>query len=306
MGKRPLPWYRSYHPSGDMSVLRLRTVEEILLVALSAVCSGCAGAGSPSSGAPGHPPERIISLSPTVTETLFEIGAGDALIGRTQWGNFPPEADAVPSVGDGLNPNIEVLVARQPDLVIFYPSAMNGAAMRRLTDLGIATSVLRTDRLSDVVTVTRELGRLTGHTDSADVLAVRFQNRIDSLSNTRLELDVTVLILAWWDPPIAIGHASFQHEMVEIAGAHNIFSDIRKPSAQVSIEEIASRDPELVIVFGRDDIPEFVTRPEWQVVEAVKNRRLLVFNGSEFARPSLRIPAAIAKIRLELERMTGR
>src|SRR3989442_10351649 len=108
-----------------------------------------------------RPARRIVSLSPTVTELLFALGAGDRVVGRTTWCDYPPAARAVPSVGDGLNPNIEAVSARHPDLVVLYRSTLDETAARQLERLGVAAVVLRQDRLEDVAPRARLLGRPT-------------------------------------------------------------------------------------------------------------------------------------------------
>src|SRR5213594_3879684 len=86
------------------------------------------------------PARRIVSLLPSFTEILFAIGAGDRLVGRTTWCDYPPAALAVPSVGDGMPPNIEAVAARQPDLVVLYNAGPNVAAAQQLERIGIRTS----------------------------------------------------------------------------------------------------------------------------------------------------------------------
>src|SRR2546429_6851705 len=85
------------------------------------------------------PARRIVSLLPSFTEILFAIGAGDRLVGRTSWCDYPPEARAVPSVGDGMPPSVEAVAARRPDLVVLYPSGPNGTAAEQLERPGIPT-----------------------------------------------------------------------------------------------------------------------------------------------------------------------
>jgi ABC-type Fe3+-hydroxamate transport system substrate-binding protein len=103
-----------------------------------------------------------------------------------------------------------------------------------------------------------------------------------------------VLILAWDQPPMTIGKGSFQDELVSRAGGRNIFADIAAPSAPVSLEAIAARNPDAVLTTSAT--PAFVGRPEWRVVRAVRERRLVVMQGSEFSRPSPRAPAAIERL----------
>ncbi len=110
----------------------------------------------------GPPARRIVSLLPSFTEILFAIGAGDRVVGRTTWCDYPPAALAVPSVGDGMPPNIEAVAARKPDLVVLYNSGPNVIAAQQLERIGIRTVLLDMNRLEDLGPATRTLGRLTG------------------------------------------------------------------------------------------------------------------------------------------------
>src|SRR5439155_1309880 len=123
------------------------------------------------------PARRIVSLSPAVTELLFALGAGDWVVGRTTWCDYPPAARAVPSVGDGLNPNLEAVAARRPDLVILYRSALNETAAQQLARLGIAAAVVRQDRLEDLARAAGLVATLTGRGAAGASLA----RGIDSL-----------------------------------------------------------------------------------------------------------------------------
>ncbi|MGH7581462.1 MAG: helical backbone metal receptor, partial [Gemmatimonadales bacterium] len=116
------------------------------------------------------PARRVVSLIPASTELLFAMGAGAAVVGRTEWCNYPPEAAAVPNLGAGINPNAEAVVAARPDLVILYNSAQHAGVATRLRDLGIPAIRINTDALADVGRVGALLGRLTGHQREADSL----------------------------------------------------------------------------------------------------------------------------------------
>ena len=105
------------------------------------------------------PARRIVSLVPATTELLFAIGAGDAVVGRTQWCDYPEAALAVPSVGDGIGPNLELVVGRRPDLVLLYASADRRAA-EQFARLGIPAMALSTNQLADVPRLARLLGRV--------------------------------------------------------------------------------------------------------------------------------------------------
>src|SRR5436853_2802036 len=117
------------------------------------------------------PARRVVSLLPSFTEILFAVGAGDRLVGRTAWCDYPPAALAVPSVGAGMPPNVEAVAARRPDLVVLYRSGPNVTAAAQLERLGIRTGPFDPNRLEDLGPVARRLGVLTGRRAAGDSLA---------------------------------------------------------------------------------------------------------------------------------------
>jgi ABC-type Fe3+-hydroxamate transport system substrate-binding protein len=241
------------------------------------------------------PAGRVVSLIPATTELLFAIGAGSAVVGRTSYCDYPSAAHSVADLGDGIKPNIEAVIGRHPDLVILYNSGQNGAVAARLQSLGIPALRLNTDQLSDVPRVARLLGALTGHQQSADSLVAAFDTALAAATVRPSSPRPRILLLVWEQPPMTIGRGSFLSELIERAGAENLFADVPSSSGVVSIEAVASRNPDLI--FTTAEGPSgFARRPEWQVVPAVRERRFLAVNGSEFNRPSPRAPGAIRQL----------
>lgn len=244
------------------------------------------------------PARRIVSLIPSTTEILFALGAGDRVVGRTLWCDFPAEALAVPSLGNGLQPNTELIVAVRPDLVVLYRSPQNTLAAGRLRSLGIPAVLLRLDRLSDVARATSLLGQATGLEGRADGLTQRVHHEVESAARERAD-PPGVVVLVWDQPPMVIGSGSFLHELIHLAGARNVFGDLALASASVSLEAIAARQPDFLLTTS--DLPSYASRPEWQAVGAVRHRRFLHLAGSEFARPTLRMGQAVARLARALD-----
>jgi iron complex transport system substrate-binding protein len=239
---------------------------------------------------------RIVSLIPATTELLFAIGAGSAVIGRTAWCDYPAAAATVPNLGDGIAPNVEAVLASRPDLVILYNSAQNADVAARLRTLGIAALRLNTDSLCDFDRVGRLLGRLTGHARAADSVAAVFDTALAAATTAVAPpRRPKVLLLVWEQPPMTIGRGSFLSELVERAGGRNLFADVTSSAGTVSIEAVASRDPDLILTTTAGPVG-FAERPEWRTVRAVRERRFLPVSGSEFNRPSPRAPAAIREL----------
>jgi iron complex transport system substrate-binding protein len=245
------------------------------------------------------PARRIVSLSPAATELLFALGAGDRVVGRTTWCDFPPAARAVPSVGDGLNPNIEAVAARRPDLVVLYRSQLNETAARQLERIGIPAVLVRQDRLEDVARAARLLGRLTGVDAAGDSVAASI-GRLLAGPRPAPPPHSRVAFVVWDSPPMVIGGGSYLDELATLAGAENVFHDIRSASATVAIETVAARDPDVIVVLTDSAPaapPAFAGRREWQAVRAVRERRFVYLTGSLYGRPSPRAAQAVTEFR---------
>lgn len=243
------------------------------------------------------PARRIVSLAPSSTELLFAIGAGAQVVGRTTWCRYPAAALAVPVVGDGLDPNIEAVAARHPDLVVLYRSPSNESAVAQLTRLDIPAVILRQDRIADVAGDARALGRLTGHVSSADSLAAAL---VAVATAPAPPARTSIAFVVWDNPPMVIGAGSFLDELATLAGARNVFHDLPGASATVSLETLASRNPAWIAVIedsAGGAPPAFAGRPEWRVIPAVRARRFIHLRGDLFGRPSPRAAEAVATLR---------
>jgi ABC-type Fe3+-hydroxamate transport system substrate-binding protein len=247
------------------------------------------------------PARRIASLIPATTELLFAIGAGGAVVGRTTWCDYPARALKVQSLGDGISPNLEAILATRPDLVLLYNSTRNADAATRLRAARIPALRLNTDGLADVGRVARLLGRATGHERGADSVATAFDTALAAASLRPGPVAPKVLLLVWEQPPMTIGRGSFLSELVERAGGRNLFDDVAASAGTVSIEAVASRDPDLILTASEGPVA-FVSRPEWQVVRAVRERRLIQVTGSEFNRPGPRSPLAIRELTARIQK----
>lgn len=261
----------------------------------------------PAAEAPSAPARRIVSLAPSSTELLFALGAGSQLVGRTSWCRYPPEAARVADVGDGLNPNVEAIVARRPDLVVMYRSQLTAAAAAQLERLGIASVVLAQDRLEDIAEAARVLGALTGHAAAGDSIAAALDTLLLRGAAAARQRPAPppiarVAFLVWDAPPIVIGGGSYLDQLTTLAGAANVFHDLASASATVSIETIVDRDPDVILVLSDSGaLPAYADRREWRAIRAVRERRFVALSADLFGRPSPSAPAAVAALRRMLE-----
>lgn len=248
-----------------------------------------------------RPASRIVSLAPATTELIFALGAGDRVVGRSPYDDWPAAALDVPVVSEGIGLNLEGIVAARPDLVVVYPSSANASAVARLRTLGIATFQARTDRVSDILRLANRLGTLTGRGQTADSLGRAIERELAAATAPPAADTAALFLLVWDQPPITVGSESYLSEVMRRAGGRNIFADLTAPSAPVSIEAVAARDPDFILTSSDAGVPAFAERAEWQAVEAVRERRFVSIAGSEFGRPGPRTPDAIRKLRRRLD-----
>ena len=247
------------------------------------------------------PARRVVSLNPATTELIFALGAGPQLVGRTDECDYPDAAGHVPSVGGWLPPNVEAVAARAPDLVLLYGGPTNAIAAARLRGVGIPVLALRTDHLADVSRLARLLGPVLGVAGAADSLGSWYDAALDSLRHGVSPDSGSRVVLVAWDQPLTVlGAGSFVSELIELAGARNVFRDFPTPSIPVSLETLVSRAPSALVTVGGIST-RFTERPEWQAVRAVRQHRLLQLTDSALKWPSPRAPAAIAALRRRLK-----
>ena len=237
-------------------------------------------------------PTRVVSLNPVTTELIFALGAGDRLVGRTSWDLFPDAARAVPDLGPGMQPNVEAVLGQRPDLVLLYASESNRLAAQQLRAAGVMTLSYRTDRVADLPRVTPSIARALGipargmrvtDTVTASLEAVRALPRPSEPLSAYWHI---------WDAPLmTIGGGSYLSELLTVVGVRNVFGDLEQPSPQVSMEEIARRDPD-VILAGPRAAERIRTQPQWRTVRAVREGRVITIDTTVVGRPGVRMGEA--------------
>jgi len=302
----------SFSFSERTPVVLLRSKLVALLVLAAAVGSACAPEaerGSPRGtlatdhddfGAPlpsdATDATRVVSLNPAFTEIVFAIGAGERLVGRTSWDNRPAAALAITDVGAGIRPNVEAVLATRPTLVLLYATAENRGAAEALERAGVRTLALRTVTIGDFRRAARSLGvalgaepAATALVDSIDGTLAAVQDAVRGVQRPR------VVWTSWESPVMVVGAGSYEAELLALAGAENVFAERAEPVATVTVEEIARRDPALVLA-GPDRVARLRESPTWRAVSAVRDGRLLVLDTAVIGRPGVAIGMAAVSI----------
>lgn len=192
-------------------------------------------------------PRRILSLVPSATQILLQLGAGDRLVGRTDW-DTARALDHLPSVGGGLRPSLERLVALEPDLVVRFQGESDQATPRRLAELGIRHFAIRPDGIDDVKAIVRDLGALVRRRERADSLVSVMEAELRGIrERVRGRPRPSVVYLLGGSPPMVAGPGTFIQELIEIAGGRNAFGDLDRRYAPVSPEELVARPVDVIL-----------------------------------------------------------
>lgn len=237
--------------------------------AVKAVCIGCVvlilATGINSCEKPvSYTGFKIVSLSPAMTEIVFTLGAAQHLVGVTTFCNYPEQAKKIYKIGDFSNPSLERIVGRKPDLVIVnLPEQMR--IKRQLEKLNINIFISSPRTLEDIYDEIIEIGRILKKEQTADSLVNYMKmhiSRVDKSSKKRVYIELSPR------PLVTIGAPSFLNELLEMAGAENIFADLEKDYPVVPQEEVIKRNPDVIIVLHPEKITD---RLGWRKITAIKN-----------------------------------
>lgn len=206
------------------------------------------------------PAERIVSLVPSTTNLLLALGVEDRLVGRTDY-DEAPELARLPSVGGGLHPSQEVLLSLEPDLVIRFEGESDRATPARLDRHGIPHLAVRPDTLGDIRRIVGMVSRSVGREAEGEALLAVLDGELEAVARDVEGRDrPRAVFVLGGDPPWVVGSATFLHELLELAGAENVFADEGPLYAPVSVEEVLRREPDLVLATRDARLPEVLER----------------------------------------------
>ncbi|MCL2257041.1 MAG: cobalamin-binding protein [Candidatus Bathyarchaeota archaeon] len=249
-------------------------------------------------------PQRIVSLSPSSTELLFAVGAGDQVVGVTDFCDYPQEVvtgkstGSITSIGNYWQPAIEPIAALDPDLVIASGGGASDEAADRLRHMGYTVIVLNPQTVNDVLANLEVVGKATGHANEASTLINSLQARIDTIASKIATVSdkpqVYVEISA--DPLMSVGPGSYMGDLVTLSGGVNIFDDAAIPWPMISSESVIAKNPN-IILSTYTDLNAFGIRPGWKSIDAVTNSKLYKLDSDNiYVRPGPRFIAALEEL----------
>lgn len=251
-------------------------------------------------------PLRLVSLAPSLTETVYALGRGDWLVGVTEVCDYPPEARSKPKVGGIAAPSLERIVSLAPDLVLTTAEGNSRNTLEQLGRLGIATFALKPDNYAGVIESIAVLGRVLREEPAAAQVVRSIQDRVLAVRTMVAgRPQPRVLYLIWSEPLIAAGPATYINDLLSLAGGRNIVQERTIPYPRLDWEQVVGGTPDVILVADHRADADRVgsaaaaTPREWQAwkaVPAIRAGRVVPIPGNTVLRPGPRVGEGLARL----------
>lgn len=240
------------------------------------------------------PPQRIVSVAPSVTEVLFALSLGEKVVGVSTYCNYPPEALKKEKVGGYITPSLEKIIALRPDLVIGTADGNLKTFVNKLTGLGIPVYITSPRSLSGVITSIQHIGDATFSQLAAKRLVESMKRKIETVQEkVQGRPRPRVLHVMAYDPLISSGKRTFVDDLIRIAGGINIAESAKGKHPRYSMEEVIAQDPEVIILSSMKSKDPLAEQRQWwgrwKEISAVRFGRIYVIDADLIHRPSPRI-----------------
>ena len=244
-------------------------------------------------------PQRIVSLAPSVTETLFALGVGSRLVGVTTYCDYPAEARKLPKIGGFMSPSLELIVAKRPDLVIGVSSATDLVKAREMERLGLKVTLISLASVSDILSSIKKIARLLGSPQAGEKLVSRITLRFDEVKKRVAPAPRrSTLLVVGLRPLVAVGGKNFIDELITLAGGENIAGNAAQPWLNLPDEYVVAKAPQVIIEagMGSDRIESAKHWADLKSIPAVKERRVYAYPSDKILRPGPRIGEGLEEI----------
>lgn len=229
---------------------------------------------------PQHP-VRIISLAPSVTEILYLLGAEDRLIGVTTQCDWPEEVRKKPKIGTLLNPNYEIILTDQPDLIIASTAGNDQAAVLKLAGLGLPVFVTAPRSVEGIFETTRTIARITDRAAEGERLVAGMKTRLQEIRRRLAGLPPTrAFFITWFDPLLAPGRKTFENDVLGLADVVSISATSAEYYPRYSLEQVLEQNPDVILTVNHPGkpLPDLRNLSGWNALTAVKSGRVYVLS----------------------------
>lgn len=233
----------------------------------------------------------IIALSPHIVEMLYSIGAGDQIIGTTDFADYPEPAKKIPRIGNYVRLQLERVIELQPDLIIAWKSGNPSDDLARLSQLGFNVVYSQPNTFEDIASEITHFGKLTGHEQQAKTLSQQFLTDLTAIKQRyQNKTDITVFYELWSRPLTTIAKGSWPQQHLDICHANNPFKQVSTPYPQVNIEQVIQAPIDLIIqpLSTNQKDREGFNWQNWPLIPAVKNNQIIQPDADALHRMTLR------------------
>jgi iron complex transport system substrate-binding protein len=243
--------------------------------------------------------DRIVSLAPSVTETLFALGVGDQVVGVSSYDGYPPAVRKLPKVGSYFTPNLEAIAALRPTLVIGRGVSSNQRETRALRAMGYEVLIVEDDSLPQIEQSIRITGQRVGKLHQADLIVAGIEANVrDVRARVHPYPERRALMLVGHQPIVAVGPGTFLDDLFKIAGADNIADATAQQWPHLSIEYIVAMRPEIIIDGQMGSDPQSPTQfwNAYPTIPAVRDHRIVGYAEDPTLHPGPRVGATLVMI----------
>jgi iron complex transport system substrate-binding protein len=233
-------------------------------------------------------PQRIVSLSPGATAMLFAAGGAGRIVGTPEFSVEPEAARAIARIGDSHGFDVERILALHPDLIVAWTAGASAAQLQPFLRAGLPVYHHRVVQLDDLPGSIERLGALLHTEQAAHQSATALAARIAALRARYARADAPRVLLQVWDRPVyTLGGGQIISDAAEACGYGNVYAELRDAAPAVSLESIAARDPDVILVLAADAATAQQWVEHWQslpALRAVKNKRVISFIDARLSR----------------------
>jgi len=240
------------------------------------------------------PPQRIVSVAPSVTEVLFAMGLGEKVVGVSTYCNYPAEALKKEKVGGYLTPSLEKILALRPDLVIGTADGNLKAFVNKLAGLGIPVYITSPRSVSGVITSIEHIGEATFSQLAAKKVVDSMKRKMETIrGKVQGRPRLRVLHVMAYDPLISSAKGTFVDDLIRLAGGINVAESAKGKHPRYSMEEVIAQDPEVILLSSMKSKDPLAEQRQWwnrwKEISAVHSGRIRVIDADLIHRPSPRI-----------------
>ncbi len=238
----------------------------------------------------------IIALAPHIVEMLYDVGAGEQIIGTTTFSDYPEQAKKIPIIGNYVRLQLERVIELQPDLIIAWKNGNPSDELARLEQLGFNIVYSQPNTFDDIAKEVRHFATLTGHSKKGDQVALEFEQELEKIAKLyQNKKEITGFYELWSRPLTTVAKGSWPQQFLNICKVKNPFKSVLTPYPQISVEQVLPASVELIIqpLSVNQKSREGFNWQDWPIIPAVANKQIIQPNADAMHRMTLRSLTAL-------------